>query len=135
MDVVEIGNYLVFIIYTLVLYKSVKNFLSVHKARLYGTIQMLVYAFCFTTAMQSASFMILQIEWILEDNNEAVTDVASWGWMFYDYFNGFCLLTYCLCIETYMGWRIPDHKDFQGHKIPKHRAGESEDHSMERTQL
>jgi len=129
MGVVDIGNYLVFVLYLAVAYKSSVNFKNAPKANLYGTIQMLVYAFSFVTFMQATTFMILQVEWILERNNDVVTDVASWGWMFYDYFNGFALLMFTLIIETYMGWRIPE---FGGKAIPIHRKGEEEDHSIER---
>lgn len=132
MSVVDVGNYLVFIIYTIIAYKSFVNFRNAPKANLYGTIQMLVYAFSFCTFLQSTTFMALQVEWILEGNNDAVTDVASWGWMFYDFFNGFALLTFTLIIETYMGWRIPD---FGGKAVPIHRAGEEEDHRKERSQI
>lgn len=106
MSVVFIGNWAVFIIYTLIVFKSVCNFMNIHKSNLTGLAQTVAYAFSFTLTMQASTFMALQVEWILQDNNSNVSDVASWGWMFYDYFNGFALLCFAICMEIYIKWHI-----------------------------
>lgn len=110
MSIVDVGNWAVFIIYTLVCYKSIVLFKDAHKACLHGLAQTIVYAFAFTLTLQSSMFMILQIEWILEDNNSNVSDVASWGWMFYDYFNGFALLCFVIAMDIYVNWHLADSK-------------------------
>jgi hypothetical protein len=106
MNIVNIGNWAVFVIYLVVLVKSVQIFMHAHKAHLYGMVQPVVYAFGFCLTMQAVTFMVLQVEWILEDNNDSITDVASWGWMFYDYFNGFALLCFATALDIYINWRV-----------------------------
>jgi len=110
MMVVTIGNWAVFIIYIAVLFKAIQIFLNVRRANLYGIVQPVVYAFGFTLAMQSSTFMLLQLEWILAANNDSVSDVASWGWMFYDYFNGFALLCFAIALDIYINWRVASSK-------------------------
>lgn len=118
MNVVDFGNWVVLIIYVLVVYKSVLNFFNLHHAKLNGLAQTIAHAFCFTLLLQAGSFIALQIEWILEDNNTNVTDVASWGWMFYDYFNGFALLSFATLMQIYINWYSPK-SNFEDRRKPE----------------
>jgi len=110
MSIPDIGNWIVLFIYVVILYKSIQIFLNIHKASLYGVVQPLVYAFSGFLALQSVIFILLQIEWIIEENNDAITDIASWGWMFYDYFNGFSVLCFAMALDIYINWRVPGSK-------------------------
>ena len=106
MSITTIGNWAVFIIYIITLFKAFHIFLNAYKANLNGCAQTILYAFSSCLILQSFSFIILQVEWILEDNNESITDVASWGWMFYDYFNGFTLLCFTIALDIFINWHV-----------------------------
>jgi hypothetical protein len=50
-------------------------------------------------------FVLLQLDWILQNHNESVGDITSWAWLIFDYMLALFLIwnadrIRCFCLET-----------------------------------
>ena len=63
--------------------------------------------------LQSTSFLWLQVDWVLNNRDDAVGEDISFAWLLFDYANGFALLGFVMALRVYLQW----------HHHPKMEAG------------
>lgn len=110
-----VGHAVSLILYVAVLVTCVTTAFKIRPAKLYGPVKYIVPSFVLALSLQSASFIVLQIDWIYEDFNTLVGDLTAYGWLAYDYFNGFAMLTFITALRIWLSWRLIDRaKDYFG---------------------
>jgi branched-subunit amino acid ABC-type transport system permease component len=111
MSFVNIWHWLSLIIYFMTIVYAVRCLYNLHMFRIswqevrkQNQIRVLLASFCTFLIMQSTLFIILQIDWITSNHAISVGQTTSLFWLFFDYFNGMTLLTFCVALLTYLKW-------------------------------
>ena len=116
------GHLVSFAVYIAIIITTASCAARLRHTVLYGHYKKVIWLFVISLKLQAASFMILQWEWIYMDYNEAVGDVTAYGWLAFDYFNGFALLSFATALRMYLGWK--QSKNHDDDLIYRGRAGD-----------
>ena len=111
--IMYVGHILSLLIYVAVIATVINCYIAANRVYLGNTLTIVVYTFLVSLFCQSSAFLILQIDWITMDYNHVVGDLTALGWLAYDYFNGFALLSFATAMNIYLKWRknMDDHSE------------------------
>lgn len=66
-----------------------------------------VLTFCVTLTIQAVAFLAMQIDWVVSGYDTAIDDWSAWGWLLFDYFNGFALFAMSRVIYIWVNYSMP----------------------------
>ena len=101
----DVLQWLTLILFASVIYCAFKNILHAHRAHNLPTLVRWIGITNSALVLQASIYILLQIEWIIEDHGTEVGDTTDTLWLFYDYFTGFCLLAYTKTLNVYLNWK------------------------------
>jgi hypothetical protein len=101
----DVFQWLILALFASVIYCALNNLLYAHKAHNVPTLVKWIGITNSIMILQAASYILLQVEWIVEDHGNDVGDTTDVLWLFYDYFTGFCLLAYAKTLSVYLRWQ------------------------------
>ena len=66
--------------------------------------QSIIYTLLIATMIKAIAFCLLQADWIINDYDSGIDDVASLGWMLFDFLNGLTNLMIIVAVRVYLKW-------------------------------
>jgi hypothetical protein len=112
--IMYVGHLLSLLIYVAIIATTVNCYISMQKVYFGHTLTIVLYTFIVSLFCQASAFLMLQIDWITMDYNDAIGDLTALGWLAFDYFNGFALLSFATATNIYLKWRknMDEHSEF-----------------------
>jgi hypothetical protein len=101
----DVFQWLILFLFASVIFSACSNLMYAHKAHNVPVLVKWIGITSSVMVLQAASYILLQIEWIVEDHGNDVGDTTDVLWLFYDYFTGFCLLAYAKTLDVYLKWQ------------------------------
>lgn len=106
-----VGHLMSLCLYFATIITVIFGLMALTKVYLYGSIRWIVPVFLISLLLQSSSFIALQIDWIYADYNTLVGDATAYGWLAFDYFNGFAMLSFATATKIWLSWRVKKEYD------------------------
>lgn len=69
------------------------------------TLKSLIQLFLVATILKSVAFCTLQYGWIVGGYDETIGNVETFGWILFDFLNGFSNLAFVLALRLYLRWK------------------------------
>ena len=100
-----VGHIISLLIYVAVIATVINCYVATHRVHMKSTFGLVVYTFLMSLFLQASAFLMLQVDWVFNNYNGVVGDATAYGWLAYDYFNGFALLSFATGLKIYLKWR------------------------------
>lgn len=113
----EVANTLVILVYLTTLTHIGVGVVRLWNTVLHGMFKSIIWIFYILLTIQIVVFIVFQIQWVLDSQNENVGDIAAYGWAFYDYVNGLTHLAFVIATNLYLGWKTEDYQRHRYHKV------------------
>jgi len=103
---IEMGTYLIFILYFAIIFEVIRTGWRLRKVVMDGYMKCTLWFFLITLFVQAVSFIVLQLDWVTKDYDDKIADWSVWGWMIYDWANGLAHMLFVTAVRFYIGWKI-----------------------------